>query len=208
MSGIKDIIKERKIYRLFHFTQAENLDSIFKNGILPRDQLKDKDIASCINDPNRFDNQLDAVCMSVGHPNYKMFYKLREDNPEKDWVVLLLKPWLLCDLNCAFCWTNAADATVTNIPIEKRTGDAAFAALFEDRPGFPQRGDLHLQDYMPTNPQAEILVRGSIQVRYILGVHFNDQETFNKYKHLIPQSVKGEVSDQYFKPRFDNIHWR
>lgn len=69
------ILKQRQIDRLYHFTQAENLSNIFRYGLLPREILENEEIDSCFNDDYRFDNCLNAVCMSIEFPNYKMFYK-------------------------------------------------------------------------------------------------------------------------------------
>lgn len=41
ISSPKEKINERCITRLVHFTDASNIESIIKNGLLPRNQLKD-----------------------------------------------------------------------------------------------------------------------------------------------------------------------
>lgn len=84
------ILRQRNINRLYHFTQAENLLNILTYGLLPRKKLEEENICSCFNDDYRYDACLGAVCMSIEFPNYKMFYKLRQDNPSADWAVLQL----------------------------------------------------------------------------------------------------------------------
>lgn len=41
---LEEIIKKRNIKRLFHFTRAENLFSIFEYEILPRSELNKRNI--------------------------------------------------------------------------------------------------------------------------------------------------------------------
>lgn len=39
---IQDVINKRNIKYLVHFTRLENLDNILKNGIIPRNDMKDE----------------------------------------------------------------------------------------------------------------------------------------------------------------------
>lgn len=204
----EQIMKQRQIDRLYHFTQAENLENIFWYGILPRRTLDMKRIESCYNDVYRYDNCTNAVCMSIEFPNYRMFYKLRQDDLEVDWVVLRLNANILCDFECAFCWTNAGDATMYNEPLEQRMGIKAFLELFSDRVGYPQRKSLNINDWYPTNPQAEVLVFGCIPIDYIQCVYFENHSTMQRYKEVIPNGIEFRVMPSVFKPREDWAAWR
>ena len=87
MSGVKGsymnrILEQKRIDTLYHFTRTENLENIFQYGIIPREVLDRRRIKSSYNDEFRYDDCLDAVCTSIEFPNYKMFYKLRQENPE------------------------------------------------------------------------------------------------------------------------------
>lgn len=201
------IMEQRQIDRLYHFTQAENLENIFRYGIVPRESLDKSEIKSVYNDDYRYDNCTDAVCASIEFPNYKMFYKLRRDNPEIDWAVLRLDANILQDFECAFCWTNAGDATMYNEPIEQRMGKQAFIEMFGDRPGYPQRKNLNISDWYPTNPQAEVLVLGIIPIRYIQNVYFEDCKTKQKYRDIVPKEISAEVMPDVFGPRRDWKVW-
>ncbi len=204
---MKRILKQRQIDRLYHFTQAENLSNIFNYGLLPRNILVNKKIHSCFNDEYRYDRCPNAVCMSIEFPNYKMFYSLRQNNPDIDWAVLQLDAQILCDYQCAFCWTNAGDATMYNIPLGERTGTEAFSGLFEDRPSYPQREELNLRDWYPTNPQAEVLVFGTIPARYITNVYFHNEQTFDRYKNDIPGCIAASINTKVFSCRNDWKSW-
>ena len=205
---MKEIMEQRKINRLYHFTQAENLENIFRYGIVPRTTLDMRGIRSSYNDDYRYDNCKNAVCTSIEFPNYKMFYQLRQENSEIDWVVISLDAQVLCDFKCAFCWTNAGDATIYNEPIERRMRIEAFLELFGNRPGYPQRENLNISDWYPTNPQAEVLVFGIIPVEYIQNVYFENYETIQKYQDVIPERILASVKSDVFGPRMDWKAWQ
>jgi hypothetical protein len=162
-------VQRRKINYLWHFTRIENLESILMNGLIPRANLERGQTQITYNDQYRFDGQKNANCLSIGHPNYKMFYSLRCQEPQQDWVVLAINPEVLWTKDCAFCHENAASNNVTCIPIQNRKGIQSFRKLFDEVPGKPSRSSLKLPDNCPTNPQAEILVFGVIEPIHIVG---------------------------------------
>lgn len=205
---MEELLEERQVDRLYHFTRAVNLYNIFEYGLLPRGDLEEEEIDSEYNDEYRYDGCLNAVCMSIEFPNYRMFYKLREKNPDVDWAVLRLDAQILCDYKCAYCWTNAGDSTMYNTPLKQRMGKKAFLELFEDRPGYPKRKDLDIEDWYPTNPQAEVLVFGGIPVNYIDAVYFEDREVLAEYRADIPRGVKCSVGRNLFGWREDYKFWQ
>ncbi len=202
------ILKQKNIDTIYHFTRAENIINIFKYGIIPREILDRQEIVSCYNDEYRYDGCMDAVCTSIEFPNYKMFYKLRQENPGVDWVVLKLDAQILCDFQCAYCWTNAGDASMYNIPIEERMGVDSFLELFINKEGYPKREDLHIYDWYPTNPQAEVLVFGIIPINYMRNIFFETDEVRQRYLDIIPGDVASRVCKDVFCPRKDWEAWR
>lgn len=92
---MQDEVKNRGIEYLWHFTKIENLDSILRNGLIPRGVLSAQGINVNFNDHHRLDRQVNANCLSIGHPNYKMFYRLRVQDSSQLWVVLAIKPEVL-----------------------------------------------------------------------------------------------------------------
>ena len=205
---MEKLLKQHQIDSLYHFTQAENLPDIFKHGLLPRDILDSKKISSYFNDYYRYDNCLNAVCLSIEFPNYKMFYALRQSNPDIDWAVLRLDAHILCNFTCAYCWTNAGNSEISKIPIEQRKGPDAFLGLFGNQPNYPRREELNIPDYYPTNPQAEVLVFGTIPIKYIHNVYFEKLLVLNKYRAVIPNSIKAEVFSSVFSCRNDWKFWQ
>lgn len=205
---MRRFLKERQIDRLYHFTQADNLKNIFRYGLLPRDELESRGIESSINDEWRFDGCCNAVCTSIEFPNYKMFYKLRRENPDVDWAVLELNAEIICDYQCAFNWTNAGDSISYNIPLDRRMTKAAFEALFADREGYPIREELKIPDWYPTNPQAEVLIFNRIPISYIKGVFFENEDKYLKYQEIIPNDIYATFNNNLFKWRKDYEFWK
>ncbi len=205
---MKNAVKRRKIDCVWHFTRLSNLDSILKHGLISRKDLENSGIKSDFNDDYRFDCEENAICCSLGHPNYKMFYSLRQNNPDIEWVVLALIPDVLWEKDCAFCVSNAASNEVTCIPITLRKGLDAFNKLFEEIDGKPTRAELEISDRSPTNPQAEILIFDRIEPKHIIGVITQYKATETDLKTKYENSAFDILyHNALFSPRKDYIHW-
>jgi hypothetical protein len=100
---MKEIVKNRKIKHLIHFTRIENLKSILSDGIKTRENLEESGKGIIFNDTDRADNCTNAICCSICHPNYKMFYSLRQRDSNKEWVVIAIKKDIIWKKDCAFC---------------------------------------------------------------------------------------------------------
>lgn len=205
---LESVLNRRNIEWLFHFTRVENLKGIFNNGLIPRDDINKNNLTSIFNDGYRFDNCEDANCLSVEFPNYKMFYTLCCNDPEAEWVVLVLDAKLIKDFDCAFCYRNAGSEEIYSIPVKERMGVDTFEGIFAERDSYPSREVLEIPDYYPTNPQAEILVFGTVPISYIKYAIFKNNNTLSRYVDVIPESVECTVDKDYFYPRSDYKHWR
>ena len=175
---IRDIVERRRIETLCHFTRVENLSSIMRLGLLGRRQLELNGIPFLRIDNERIDGYPGAVCLTISFPNYRLFYKKREEFrnwsrvEHNQWVVLLLEPRLLWELECAFCTNNAADSRVARIPLEERKKSEALKSMFGDFPTFNR--PRNLPPHYPTSPQAEVLVFDTVPISYLKEVHFYD----------------------------------
>lgn len=205
---MRQILASKNIKNLFHFTRTENLESILKYGLLPREFLVENDFDSTFNDEYRYDNCKNAVCTSLEFPNYKMFYQLRRENSDTDWIVLLLDAEIICDFDCAFCSENAGSASMFQTNILDRKGKDAFLKLFDEPANGATRKEMNLPDCYPTNPQAEILVFGNIPTAYIKKVYFYDKKTLNNYRGLFKDSSMYGICTQLFSYRRDYEYWR
>ncbi|CCO46322.1 hypothetical protein VIBNISOn1_1730001 [Vibrio nigripulchritudo SOn1] len=199
--GVAGVIKNRKIEALYHFSKIENLEAIVNQGLTPRAQLKDGDFA--FTDINRSDGFLDANCISISFPQYRMFFIKRIQNPQQNWVVLELSPELILEKESAFFERNAASRTVKSEIIENRKMATAFEKMFDDIEELPSREKRELPDNYPTDPQAEILVFDKIERSYIVAAHFADETVLSKYKDKL-NGIEARVSPELFDNRVDH----
>ena len=204
---IQKVVAERGIDLLFHFTQVQNLHSILTHGLLPKGQCAINGILPIINDSQRLDFT-DGVCLTIGFPNYKMFYTLRQNNPQTEWAVIGLEPRVLWEKDVAFCRENAAKAEVTAIPLHQRKGAAALRAMFDDYEGKPRK-ILEIPESCPTHPQAEVLVFEKIEPNYIVGVTFNKPANATQFRAQSYEQEYQLIHDlDYFYARRDFAHWK
>lgn len=200
-------VKERGITEVFHFTRVENLGSILKNGLLPRDQLKKKGIKFKYNDTLRLDDYPHASCLSISWPNYKMFYACRCTDQKAKWVVVSFKPDILWAMRCAFCKENAASKREKYVSAEEKLGAECLMSLFEEGNGVRSRTKTRIPAHYPTNPQAEVLAFGEISSSYIQEIYFNDKQLWAAVIQKIPH-IKCTYEARYFEPRSDWKYWK
>ena len=167
---------------LVHFTRSENLGSILKNGLRPRSDLDNGLVAGFTNDDSRHDNRRDRNCLSIGFPNYKMFFKLRMESNNTEWPILFINPAILWQNDCVFCHTNAAAAAMSSAKCDDLKTLAAFSKIFQDDPANPSRATESLRPWDPTDVQAEVLVRGTIAPEHIFAVAFQSHPDMNAHK--------------------------
>jgi hypothetical protein len=199
--GVKGIINNRQIESLYHFSKIENLEAIVNQGLVPRAQLKDGDFK--FTDINRSDGFLNANCISVSFPQYRMFFIKRVQKPKQNWVVLELSPELILDKESAYFERNAASRKVKSKVIENRKMATAFEKMFDNIDDLPSREERDLPDNYPTDPQAEILVFDKIDRSYIVAAHFADEEVLSKYLEQL-DGIEAKVSPELFDNRVDH----
>jgi hypothetical protein len=204
---IEEISQYRGISYLIHFTQLDNLESILKHGIISVSRHKEKNINARKNDLSRFDRCTEATSMSVQFPNYSFFYKKRNENKNIKWVILKIKPKILWEKRCVFCIDNAARNSVSGLSFEERQGAKAFEGLFKKIDDKPTRKELGIPDNYTTNPQAEILVFGEIELDYIEAIVFENKELGKSYYSKINGRARVEVNNGLFKYRQDFRWW-
>lgn len=205
---IQEVLNSRGITYLCHFTRAENLRSIFTYGLYSRSKLNNSGINFIYNDPYRFDGNENAVCTSIEFPNYKMFCTLQKNNPGTDWAVLGISTDVITKYKCYFCKTNAASAEMLKTSKRELEGAIALLKLFSNVPGKPNRNELNIPTWYPTNPQSEVLVFSDIPKDFIKCVVFNNITSLNKYKDDIPFGVQTKVQTQMFFGRCDYKYWQ
>mgnify|MGYP003588228517 FL=1 len=204
---IKNILQERQIQYLCHFTRLENLESILTYGLIPRNNLYNSvfnpnpslHVSGLFNDTVRADEKTNAICLSITFPNSKMFYKLRKEQENSQWVVIVLHSTLLVNKNCAFYPTNAANNSVRHFDIGDFQGGSALQMLFDGTD--EERKSLLSKD--PTDVQAEVLVFDNIETNYIACCVFNSDglmdsfsERYTNYRFYSLQNQWGLFDDR------------
>ncbi len=213
------LTKERNVSCLIHFTTINNLFSILKSGILPRKELPE---TAEVMDQIRQDNMRDCSCFTVSFPNNLLFYKARNEHPDKTFVVLKIDPSIIKDKKVSdvfFTRTNAANRKYTGI-IDQQTGLFHARDLFYDNAVETVDADgsqiemtfreyLQIPSHYSTDPQAEILIRGVVGAEYIKKICVNSFSTIEELKQKLPPEYisKLELNSKYFGKRNDTQHW-
>ncbi len=212
---IKEILVARGITRLYHFTRLSNLESILERGLLTRTQLTEQALYHA-NNGYRRDKHPNATCCTIEFPNYKMFYRVRQNHGTAEWVVIELHADILLQKKCAFYPTNAAsnmiihrypkDFNGTEAFIDFQ-GVVAFKNMFEEWGGEKwTREQMRQPNNHTTNPQAEVLVFDQIEQKYISAIYTcrtNVADEWNEKKPSIELVVRSELFDK----RRDSGSW-
>ncbi len=187
-----NVINEKGIESLIHFTPTINLLSIYEQGkLLSRSLLEKNEIDDTLLDfiefldSIRFDDK-NYINLSISFPNHFLFNRFRERTKDKsyiDWCVLKINPKYIYQTDTLFSVTNAASSIAKyNYGI---TGDIEkFKQLFIEtittKFGSISRGNL-LSKY-PTDVQAEVLVKNQIDLSDIMQICFIDESELAKAK--------------------------
>lgn len=182
---------------LCHFTRVENLPSILTHGIVPRAECPGKGIEPVVNDLQRLDGRPDTNSLSVGHPNYRMLWKYRQEHPEADWVVLAINPATLRKGSYIYCPHNAADKRVTGTKSIHKGDALSFWQMFADN-----RCSHNIWE--PADDQAEILAAGTINPSFVTGIFFLSDKSMIRCRELCGDRAvfNAGASEAIFASRF------
>ena len=198
-SDIREFCVSRRITRLYHYTPLENINLILSRGLVARSQLDPS--TAVFTDPERLDGQLDYISVSIGFPNYRTFFKKRNELNVEGWAIISIDPSALSRLGCLFIPTNAASAEGQAIARANPSSLASLKELFADadsRAGLPAG--------YPTNPQAEVLFRRHLPSCYFREVIVKDEKTKKTIQARV-QNFPVRVNAELFKYRQDWEHW-
>jgi hypothetical protein len=208
--AIRAYCAARRIDALVHFTRLENLAGILADGILPRSTLEGQARRVIFNDDIRTDGHKNAVCLSVSFPNYKMFYKYRLADQTAMWAILLIRADVLWELDCAFCWANAACSAISRLPLAVLKASSSLEKLFAEHCEVSgiSRAACSLPDCYPTNPQAEVLAFSGVPLSYVTAARFKDQDGRSKFLPSQGARLAVDVKPAYFSARSDWQVWK
>ena len=133
------------------------------------------------------------------------------------YIILLLdaKSILVNTYDKYFVYINAAtNFAIKHLQSDKLKNVDYFMAMFNDKVSdtrFVYSRNEDIPSYIPTNPQAEILLKGPVQVDDILEVHFQTSEDYEQFKFNCADKKylnmdKFRVSNYYFQNRED-VNW-
>ena len=173
---IKQILEERKIKYLVHFTDSKNIESIKAHGILSRKELIDKKLFFTYNDRHRVDQKLDYISLSISKANFFLLNAFRNSGPLENPVVIYLDAKLLYeefDTIRFYCDRNAA----ANFCEKGNTVDF-FENMFKETLSYKtmvnefnyDRAKDGRKTCETTDPQAEILFHRRIDPKYIVKI--------------------------------------
>lgn len=173
---IKNFLDQRGIKYLLHFTNADNVESIEKNGILSVEELKRRGIPFSYNDSNRLDNELDYISLSVTSINRQLLgsyiHTGRIKNVRVVWISASIlyeeidNPRIYCDRNAAA--TSCRKGTSFS-DLQNMFQDALCYTTTIGERDYDRTRDGRANNE-PTDPQSEILFKGCIPTKYILDV--------------------------------------
>lgn len=196
-----DIIKNRAIKQMVHFTKVSNLENIFENGILSVNNLQKKLIHYSPSDLNRLDGKLNKISSSISYPNYKMFYPKRMQDTNIDWAIITIDPLLVVHkLDSEFYKTNAANGIYYQNYTPTSNNDFEEMFYTEDRASF-------IPAYYTTDPQAEILIEDKVSSDYFLSVE--TIKPISKVKSLTRDAhINYNPNSNLFNARSDYKRWQ
>ena len=168
-------LESKGVSDFVHFTIADNLPGILREGLLPRADLDERGIDYLSTDELRLEGKR-FVNLSITNPNIKMFYGKRKELGSHLFAVITLDPALLQEADGAYEFrsTNAASRFSQPCSVEE-----VFAG---DRPGF-------FEPNWPTDNQVEVLVMGRIDPSYIKTIQFPYSDIQNPKANEIANST-------------------
>lgn len=209
MNPFEQVINQRGITRLCHFTKSNNLSHILRSesGIIANTFLDDQLEILKKNDEYRYDNREDYVCCSIQYPNSWYLRRIRDIDPLfNEWVVLFISPTLIYDSTTLFCHRNAAAGRGQYI----KAGYEGLTGMFNN----PVQGQrlIYRKPSMlpccPTDDQAEVLLYKNITRNNIIGIAVSSEEQARREKlrlsfiQEVPQNLNWIVAPEIF-----NISW-
>lgn len=171
---IRNAARHRDIRFLLHFTLTRNLSNIVQHGILPREMLYPAEFTAYAGAQHRLDASDQAVSFSISGASQKIFSAKSRDSKQAEWVMLFIDPSILWTHNCRFCFRNAA----TREMLDHRGflgGPWAFEQMFSDKmaptrfKGQAYREETGIPSFLPTDPEAEVQIIGSVSADQIIG---------------------------------------
>ncbi|MGH6787935.1 MAG: DarT ssDNA thymidine ADP-ribosyltransferase family protein [Novosphingobium sp.] len=208
---IRQIVRERQIQEVLHFTRLERLGGILEYGILGKSDLLDRGFEVF----DRMDKSEDSVSVSISCYYPDMFWAKRNGAQNQPWIILTLHPSLLWQYHCLF-FRRGVPTSESQNQSGKRFGGFALEALFDDAsfsldPDEPSFRDKHsLPPSWPTFSDAEVQVKSPIAPNYIKAAVVENPDLVDTVREIFRAAGREEceVVVQPFDPRIDGKPFR
>ncbi|MGB4661443.1 MAG: DarT ssDNA thymidine ADP-ribosyltransferase family protein [Mobilitalea sp.] len=193
---VYDYLKSRGVNYLVHFTNYENIESIFEYGIRSRYNMNFNGIRCKYNDDT--EGVANYISTSVEFPNYLMRYGLEVKNGTR-FSIIQIKIEVILEQEIQLYLNNA------NTRGEHPT--CYYEALFSNENRSPD-----IPTCFTTNPQAEIKVKEYIPVKFFQNI-FVQNEEMQDYVQKIAKKNEFDVSkvrlrEQFYGYRKDYKQWK
>lgn len=161
---IREFAHQRNLERLCHFTQGENLASIYQNGLMSRSKVKSKGLQSKRLDSSNKILFEDFVYISVTEPNKTM---MESKFSSGLWtVIILIDPRILWKQPFFSIPFNSARSEIYDYLENNREETVGLNALKAIYKGKSIRDQFSISHSVPTDPASELLFLGSIDPKY------------------------------------------
>lgn len=207
---IEDLIEERSIGEVFHFTTYRGITGILAKGavlsrsLLPNDAYLEHILLCNCPDRSRDKDWWGYVNLSITDINKYLLDIARKKWHSHDvdwWCVLSFGPEILTHEGVFFTTTNNAYPYV-----QRNTGAAGLEAMFapivkEFDSKFVTRSPL-VKPNRPTSPQAEVLYPNQLELTHLRRVCVPDEETAAKVESICAACNRVKVDCQVTRELF------
>ena len=208
-NSIKKVISARQIKYLVHFTRLENVVNIFRHGILSRDECEKLNLESMCSDQHRFDDLTTRICLSISFPNYKMLFNKTNGMTSPEYCLIFINPRVLYINHCLFSQGNAASKSFRDAAVVDGWNGFALEKMFHNHNN--KRSLSGIPSCFPTDPQAEVLLKGLIDSQEILAIVVRPsilEDNLSSEFEWTPEIMsKVHYNSDFFKYRSDWNHW-
>ncbi|RPH93164.1 DUF4433 domain-containing protein [candidate division KSB1 bacterium] len=200
---VKGEARRRGVQLLLHSTHLyKNLPAILSDGMLhtPRSlsTLYGSSASRFLHDPRRYEKftvGLDYLNCALSFPNVELLYRRSKTGWKHEWIHFALDLLLLDHPDTQFCPISAA----ADFGKHLQQGKAGFQAMYAERVLDAVRRDQ--PENVPTHPQAEILVRGPLNLDAAQTIIVPDSAVSDEVVRLCEmheRKIRVEVLPQYF----------
>jgi len=205
-------IEKRKISGLFHFTPTIHLFGIFElGGLVSRAELEKlgkHELTDCINYPDklRLDGKKDYINLSITKPNYFLLKdkknRYRNDPTMEKWCIIEIDPKYIYYRDTMFSVTNAASTAarkIVGIDGKFETFKKIFAEEIDL--GYKKIPRDNKPPNVPTDIQAEVLVKDKIKIEDFISIYFENKEdlVITKQALKIIDEIRDKIDFSIFK---------